>query len=152
MEHALYLAVKVLHIMLAAVAIGANVTYGVWFARANAAPSCAPLALRGIKFIDDYIANPCYVLLLPSGAAMVWIAGLGFGTRWVSWAMGLWLVAILLAYLAYTPTLSRQIATVQARGIEDALAQSLGRRGMAIAALLAVLVFAILVLMVTKPQ
>jgi uncharacterized membrane protein len=148
----LYLTIKVVHILLVAVSVGANVTYGVWFAAAQSDPAIAPFLLRRIKFIDDYIANPAYVLLLPSGAAMVAVGHIGFGTRWVSWAMGLWLVAIVLAYAVYSPALKAQIAAVAAEGSAGSRATALAARGQAVAAVISVLVLAILVLMVFKPR
>jgi uncharacterized membrane protein len=146
-----YLAVKVLHIMLAITALGANLTYGAWFARANLNPASAPFALRGIAFIDDWIANPAYVLLLPTGAAMVWLGGYSFGTRWIAWAIGLWLVAILAAYLGYSPALRAQIAAVERDGVASPAARALATRGQIWAGVLGVLILAILVLMVFKP-
>lgn len=148
----LYLLLKVVHVLLVALALGANLTYGVWFAAAQRHPEIAPIVLRRIKFIDDYLANPAYVLLLPTGAAMIAIGGIGFGTRWVSWAMGLWVIAILLAYLGYTPTLRAQIAAVEAEGVDGSTAVRYGTRGQIIAGVLAVLVLTILVLMVFKPS
>jgi uncharacterized membrane protein len=127
------------------------VTYGVWFAAAQQRPEFAPFALRRIKFIDDVIANPAYVLLLPTGAALVALGHIGFGTRWVSWAMTLWLVAIALAYAGYSPTLRAQIAAVEAEGIAGPRATALATRGQLLAAILALVVLAILVLMVFKP-
>ncbi|HTJ27746.1 MAG TPA: DUF2269 family protein [Candidatus Limnocylindria bacterium] len=147
----LYLTIKFVHVVLVAVAIGANVTYGVWFAAAQSNPSFAPLALRRIKFIDDAIANPAYVLLLPTGAAMVALGHVGFGTRWVSWAMGLWVIAIVLAYGLYSPTLKAQIAAIDAEGPAGSSATALATRGQLVAGVLAVLVLAIVVLMVFKP-
>ena len=143
----MYLAVKLLHILLAITALGANLTYGVWFARANTNPAFAPVALRGIKFIDDWIANPCYLLLLPTGAAMVMLAGYSFATHWIAWAMSLWLVAMLAAYLGYAPALRKQIEAVEREGIGGSTARALAVRGNVWAAILAVLVIAILVLM-----
>lgn len=147
-----YLVVKLLHIFLAITAVGANLTYGVWFARANVQPAFAPAALRGIKFIDDYIANPCYILMLPTGALLVWLGGIGFGTHWISWAMGLWAVAIVLAYLGYSPALRRQIAAVETSGIGDPQARALAVRANVFAGLLGIVVAAILILMVFKPE
>jgi uncharacterized membrane protein len=146
-----YLALKLLHIFLAITALGANLTYGAWFARANLDPPSAPFALRGIAFIDTWIANPAYLLMLPTGAAMVWLGGYSFGTHWIGWAMGLWLVAILAAYLGYSPVLRAQIAAVERDGVGSPAARALAKRGQMWAAVLAVLVLAILVLMVFKP-
>lgn len=146
-----YLLLKFLHVLLAIAALGANLTYGVWFARANADPAFAAAALRGIKFIDDRIANPAYVLMLPTGAAMVMLGGLSFRTPWIAWAMGLWAVAILAAYLGYTPALRAQIRAVEREGIASGAARRLAVAGNVWAAVLGLLVAAILVLMVFKP-
>lgn len=146
-----YLAVKFVHILLAIVAIGANITYGVWIARARANPAFAAVALRGIKLIDDRIANPAYILMLPTGAAMVWLGGYSFGTKWIAWAMTLLIVALVLAYAGYTPALAGEIRAIEAEGVESSRAAAFAKRGGILAAVLAVLVIAILVLMVFKP-
>ncbi len=147
----LYLGIKLLHILLAITAIGANFTYGVWFARATANPASAPVALRGIKVIDDWIANPAYLLMLPTGVAMVLVGHLSFATHWISWAMTLWLLAVLAGDLGYSPTLRAQIAAVDREGIAGSSARALAVRGYVWSGLLGVLVMAIVVLMVFKP-
>ncbi|HKU82122.1 MAG TPA: DUF2269 family protein [Candidatus Tumulicola sp.] len=146
-----YLALKVVHILLVAAALGSNFTYGVWFARANAHPGFAATALRGIKFIDDWIANPAYVLLLPTGAAMAYIGGLSFRVHWIEWAMGLWAIAILAGFFGYSPTLRAQIHAVDRAGVDSEAAKELAVRGQIWAAFLGVVVLAIVVLMVFKP-
>jgi len=147
----MYFFLKFFHVLLAITAVGANLTYGAWFYRANAQPEFATVALRGIKFIDDYIANPAYLLLLPTGAAMVWVSGLGFHTLWVEWSMGLWLVAIALAYGGYSPALSKQITVVAEKGPNDSKAVKLALRANVFAGVIGLVVVAILVLMVFKP-
>src|ERR1700722_8216756 len=146
-----YLTIKFFHIVLAIVAIGTNMTYGVWFARANQNPAFAPVALRGIKFMDDWIANPAYLLMLPTGIAMVLIAHLSFGTHWISWAMTLWVIAVLAGIFGYSPALRAQIKAVDREGIASPAARALATRGYVWSAVLGVLVIAIVVLMVFKP-
>jgi uncharacterized membrane protein len=146
-----YLALKLIHILLAIAAVGANFTYGVWIMRARANPAFAAVALRGVKLIDDRIANPAYLLMLPTGAAMVWIAGYGFGTRWIAWATGLWALAVLLGYLGYTPSLAAQIRAIEADGPDSPAALAAAKRGGVFSALLGVVILAIVVLMVFKP-
>lgn len=146
-----YLVLKFFHILLAITAVGANLTYGAWFARANANPTFAPIALRGIAFIDNWIANPAYLLLLPTGAAMVVLGGYSFRTHWIAWALILWLIAILAGYFGYTPALRAQIAAVDREGVAGANARRLAVRGQIWAGALGLIVIAILVLMVFKP-
>jgi uncharacterized membrane protein len=147
-----YLLVKLLHVLCAVVAVGANVTYGVWFARANANPASASFALRGVKLIDDRIANPAYGLLLVTGALNVWIGGIGFGTPWVAWALGLFAVLGIIGFAGYTPTLKQQIAAVERGGPADPEAVRLAQRGQLLAAAMFLLILAILVLMIFKPR
>jgi uncharacterized membrane protein len=146
-----YTFVKFIHVILAIVAVGFNASYGFWIARAERQPEHRAFALRGVKFMDDYVANPCYFLLLLSGLLMAFVIGPWGWQRWIVSALVLWAIAIGLAYAGYTPTLSRQIRVLQAEGAESAAYQSLRRRGMVFGIVIAVLVLAILVLMVFKP-
>ena len=79
----LYLLLKWLHILAAIVAVGANVTYGIWLTRAARHLEALPFTLRGIKQIDDRIANPAYGLLLVTGLLMVFVVRLPLTTPWL---------------------------------------------------------------------
>lgn len=142
---------KTLHILFAIVAVGFNVSYGVWLALGQRNPEHRAFALRGVKFMDDYIANPCYFLLLISGVVMAFVIGPWGWQRWIISALVLWAVAIVVAYAGYTPTLSRQIRVLAADGPESETYRRLENRGRILGAFLGVVVLAILVLMVFKP-
>ena len=60
----LYPYIKLLHVLLAIVAVGFNASYGIWLARAAREPEHLGHVLRGIKILDDRFANPAYGLLL----------------------------------------------------------------------------------------
>ncbi|TME67800.1 MAG: DUF2269 family protein, partial [Chloroflexi bacterium] len=77
-----YVAVKYLHILAAIVAVGSNITYGVWSVRARGNPSNVGFALKGIRFLDDRIANPAYGVVLLTGVLMA-IFGFGFFHLWI---------------------------------------------------------------------
>jgi uncharacterized membrane protein len=147
----LFTVVKFVHILLAIVAFGFNATYAVWIARAQRDPQHLEFALRGVKVLDDYFANPAYLLLLVSGLTMAFLARLQLTTFWLLAALVLWVVAIALGYGVYTPTLSRQIRTLAASGASSAEYQRLATRGTVVGIVLAVLVLLILVMMVFKP-
>jgi uncharacterized membrane protein len=146
-----FLILKFFHVLFAIIAIGANITYGAWFARAAKNPQSAVVLLRGIKFIDDYMANPAYILMLPTGFVMVRLGGYSFATHWISWAMGLWVVAIVIAYALYTPTLRKMIEAVVAGGPDSPTASALSIRGRVLGGILAILVLMIFALMIFKP-
>jgi uncharacterized membrane protein len=86
----LYLLVKWLHVLAAIAAVGANITYGIWIARASRQPDALPFTLRGIKLIDDRLANPAYGLLLITGLLMVFNVGLSLTTPWLLTALVLY--------------------------------------------------------------
>lgn len=90
-------------ILAAIVAIGANVTYGIWIARASRNPDVLPFTLQGIKLIDDRIANPAYGALLITGLVMVFSLRLSLTTPWLLTASVLYVLVVLVGLLGYTP-------------------------------------------------
>src|SRR3989304_370722 len=76
-----YLLLKWLHVLAAIVAVGSNVTYGIWIARASRSPEALPFTLRGIKLIDDRVANPAYGLLLATALLHLPRVAAGAGGR-----------------------------------------------------------------------
>lgn len=140
-----------LHVVAAAVALGANATYGLWFARSRAAPESLAFTLRTVKFLDDRIANPSYGAVAVTGALMIWIGPYKFTTPWVLASIVLFLVVAGLASAVFTPDLRRQIALLDAAGAGSAEYGALARRGRTVGGILAVLVLAIFYLMVAQP-
>src|SRR5229473_7866402 len=111
-----YLILKYLHVLLAIVAVGFNMSYPIWLARAQREPEHALYVLRGIKTLDDRFANPAYALLLVLGLAMTFSAGIPLSTFWIAAALVLYVVLIVGGLLVYSPTLKGQIAALEAAG------------------------------------
>ena len=106
-------------------------------------------ALRGVKFIDDYVANPCYLAGGVTGVLMIAMGKAVAPFLWV--AIGLYIVAMAIAYGVYTPLLSRQIKTLEASGINDPEYQMLAQRSNQVGALMGVLVVIIVLLKIFEP-
>ena len=101
-----FLVVKFIHVLLAIVAVGFNATYGVWLGTVARQPTpVQAFVLRGVKRLDDWFANPAYLLLAVSGVTMVFLGGLSFTTFWIAGGIVLWVIAIILG-LALQSTLS----------------------------------------------
>ncbi|HYG72163.1 MAG TPA: DUF2269 family protein [Actinomycetota bacterium] len=147
----LYAFLKFLHVLLAIVAVGFNASYALWLARGDREHAHTAFALRGVKLLDDRIANPAYALLLVTGISMVIVGDLDLTTFWIATALGLYLVAVVLGLLVYTPTLRRQIQLVESDGPSSPAYAALARRGTVVGIVLAVDVIVIVFLMVTKP-
>lgn len=146
-----YLLLKWLHILSAIVAVGANVTYGIWIARASRNPAALPFTLRGIKLIDDRIANPAYGLLLVTGLLMVFVGRLQLTIPWLLTALVLYVFVVLVGLLGYTPTLRRQIRVLDSEGFDSPNYQALASRGTILGIVVTILAIVIVFLMVVKP-
>jgi len=147
----LFQTLKWIHILLAILAVGANITYAVWIRRATLNRDSLPFTLRTIKLIDDRMSTPAYGLLLITGFAMVLISDLNFELLWISLSIILWLGLLLLGIFGYSPTLRKQIELAESVGPDDAAYKAAAGRGMWLGILLAVIVLVIVYLMVFKP-
>ena len=101
--------------------------------------------------MDDYVANPCYILLLVTGVGMVQVAGLPWTLLWIHMSMALLVVLAALGFGLYTPTLRKQIAALEGGGPNDPEFVTLGKRGAMLGGVMGVIVFVIIGLMVYKP-
>ena len=148
----LLLIVKYIHILAAIVAVGFNISYAVWIIRARRSPENTAFALKGVKFLDDRIANPAYGVLLLTGILMVFLAGYSLTTFWIDAALVLFVLLIVVAVVFYTPALREQIKLVESGDSSSAEFNRLARRGQVAGQALGVIVLVILAEMVFKPS
>ena len=148
----LFVVIKFLHVILAIIAVGFNATYGVWLARVAKEPvPTQSFVLRGIKRLDDWFANPAYVLLAVTGLTMVFIGDLRLNTFWIAGGLVLWVIAVALGFFVYTPALRNQIRALESSGPGGADYRRYAANARFLGILLAVIVVLIVFLMVTKP-
>lgn len=147
-----FLVVKYIHILAAITAVGLNISYAIWLLRARREPAHTAFALKGIKFLDDRIANPAYGLLLLSGLLMVVLLPIPITTLWIVIALVLYAVLVVLAITQYTPALRNQIKLAEAGDTTSAEFTRLAKRSQILGQSLAVIVLVILAMMVFKPH
>jgi uncharacterized membrane protein len=144
--------VKFAHVLMAILAVGFNASYGFWLSRAAREPEHELHVLRGIKFIDDRVANPAYGVLLLTGLWMVIISPWELTTFWIAGSLVLYVVGIIILGLGiYTPTLRRQLRVLEAQGPQSEEYRWLSRRGTIVGIATGILVIIIVGLMVLKP-
>ena len=148
----LLLIIKYIHILAAIVAVGLNISYAIWIIRAQREPAHTGFALKGIKFLDDRIANPAYGVLLLTGLLMVFIAGYSLTTLWIAIALVLFVLLIVVAVVFYTPTLREQVKLVESGDMASAEFTRLAKRGQLTGQALGAIVLVILAVMVFKPH
>jgi uncharacterized membrane protein len=142
---------KVVHVLLAIVAVGTNITYGIWQARAGREPQQLGWTLRGIKLLDDRVANPSYIGLAIAGVLLVLTGPWRFEMLWIAVSIGLYVALAVIGLVLYSPTLSRQIAVYESDGPAAPEFAALSTRSRLLGMLMAVIVVTIIVLMVVKP-
>src|SRR4030088_3480315 len=110
----LFVVLKFIHIVAAIVAVGMNISYGIWIGRAGNDPMQTGFAVKTIRFIDNRIANPAYGLLLITGLLMVFTLPVPITTLWIGIAPVLYVALLVVAIAFYSPTLRNQVRLVDA--------------------------------------
>jgi uncharacterized membrane protein len=145
-----FLLLKWLHVMSAIVAVGSNVTYAMWSTRAKGEPEHLGFVLRGIKVLDDRVANPAYGVLLVTGLIMAFTT-YTISTRWILTGLAIFVVMAVLGAAVYSPTLTRQIKALDAEGAASAAYVAADARARAVGMFLGLLAVVAVLVMVFKP-
>lgn len=146
----LFLLLKVVHVLAAIVAVGANVTYAFWLSRAGRDRERLIWSIEGVRRLDRRFANPGYIVLLITGISMVITGGYRFSQGWISAAIALYVLTAILGIAAFAPAIRRQLAEAEADPASEAYAAA-ARRVNLLGGLTTAIVAAIVFLMVTKP-
>ncbi len=146
-----FLLLKSLHVLSAIVAVGSNITYGVWSALAKREPAHLPFALRGVKLLDDRVANPAYGVLLVTGLIMAFTT-YRIGLTWILAGLGGYVVMAVLGVAVIGPALSAQITSLDAEGAASARYRAAEARVRGVGMFLGVLAVLVVFDMVVKPQ
>ena len=146
-----YLLLKWAHVLLTIVALGANLTYAVWLNYVGSYPDKVPFVLRGIRMLDLRIVNPCYLLLLFTGVAMVHYSGIPFTTFWIMLSLVLYAIVAALGILVLGPTFRQQIALAETVGVDTPEYRHVARRSTALGIFVTIQVVLITFLMVVRP-
>jgi uncharacterized membrane protein len=147
----MYHALVLLHVLCAIVAIGYNASYAVWLARGSVQRENLVFALRGIKFMDDRVANPCYIVLVLSGIGLVILSGRSWHQLWIEAALGLVVVFAVIGIAGYTPALARQIRVLEVAGPDAPEYKAANARQTALGIVTTVIAITIVSLMVFRP-
>lgn len=144
------LVLKLVHVLAAVVAVGANVSYGFWLRLAGRDRDRLRFAIEGIRWLDRRVANPMYVVVLVTGVLMVLAGAYSFETGWIAASIGLYVLVAIVGIALFAPAIRRQLAEAERDPTSPAYAAAAARTtqlGLATTAA----VFVIVALMVTKP-
>ena len=145
-----YSLLKFVHVLLAITAVGSNITYAAWNARGAMEPQHLSFALRGIKFIDNRVANPAYGLLLITGLTLVAVGQWGF-KGWIVSALILFVILIVVAVGFYSRVTNRQIQVLEAEGASSPAYRQVEGQARLYGIISGVIALVIVFMMVVKP-
>ncbi|NVK05013.1 MAG: DUF2269 family protein [Flavobacteriia bacterium] len=147
----MYILFKIIHVLSAIVAVGVNLTYPIWLMRGDGSSKYQLHILKGVKFLDSYVANPAYILSLISGLGLWYLSGIDvLQTPWLLVSMSLFLMMALLGFGLYSPLLSRQIHLLNSSGINSKEYKLLDRKQKLTGIVLTSMALIIVTLMVSK--
>lgn len=138
------------HVIAAIVAVGANLTYAIWFRAAGIDRDRLVFVIRTVRMIDSRIANPAYIVLLVTGVLMVLGGAFSFTTGWILAAIGLYVATAVIGLVAFGPAIRRQLIEAELDVGSEAY-RAAAARSTALGIVTTILVLIIVVLMVTKP-
>jgi hypothetical protein len=148
----LYQIIKFIHIFSVIIAVGFNFSYIIWMVKGKMEKNHLLFALRGIKFMDGKVANPCYGLILITGLTMAFIADYNILTvTWIFYPLLLFGIMGVLAFAVYSPTLKKQIVMLEKEDMDTPEYMAIEKKQMAVGGILFTLVVAIIAIMVIKP-
>jgi hypothetical protein len=148
----LYQVIKFVHVFSVIIAVGFNFSYIIWMVKGKMEKDHLLFALRGIKFMDGKVANPCYGLILISGFTMAYIADYNIlSVTWIFYPLVLFGIMGILAFGVYSPTLKKQIAMLEKQDMDTPEYKAIEKKQMIVGAILFTLVVTIIAIMVIKP-
>ncbi len=147
-----YLLLKYVHVLLAIIAFGSNVTYAIWSGWAGTDPAKMSFALRGIKFLDDQVANPAYLLLAVTGLTLAAVGHLPYTTPWITTAIIVYVGLVVVGFAFYSPAVVAQIRALESAGLGSQAYQAAAIRQAVVGSLLLLMAMALIFMMVVKPR
>jgi uncharacterized membrane protein len=139
-----------IHVLAAITAVGANLTYAIWFRAAGTDQDRIIFVIRTVRAIDSRIANPAYIVLLVTGILMVLGGAFSFTAGWILAAIGLYVAVALIGIVLFAPAIRRQLLEAERDVTSDAY-RAAAKRSTVLGIVTTVIVLLIVVLMVTKP-
>ena len=144
------LLLKLVHVVAAIVAVGANLTYTYWMRYGAQDRDRLVWTMKGIRRLDRFVANPAYVVLLVTGLLMVLGGRFSFGASWILVSIALYIAVVVLGIALYAPAFRRQLAEAELDSTSQAYGDA-ARRSNLLGVTTIVAVLVIVALMVTKP-
>ncbi len=145
-----YLAIKLLHVLLAILGVGFTSTFGLIMAGAAGKLDALPFALRTLERLEK-ISAPCFGGLLVTGVLLAWIGHFKWTELWVIGSLTIMGVALVLAMTVASPTLAKQVQLIEQSPLPLDQLQQLADRSRKVGMVLGLMSLTLVSLMIFKP-
>lgn len=105
---------RVAHTLLAALAIGTNVSFPLWTRLAERDGSALAFTLTGVRFVDRWVTIPAYLFTALTGVALVLADRTSFSATWIWLSLALFAVLMGLGFGPYRPLSRERLALARA--------------------------------------
>jgi hypothetical protein len=146
-----YMLLKVLHILLAIVAVGFSTSFGIILATAAGNLDSTRFALRLVRRLER-ITRVAFIGLIASGLLMAWMGELSWRSLWLLSSIVLSFVAFTIGMTIAVPSLEAQIALAAQPAPPIDRLRKLSGRSRAVGMTLGSMSLVVLCLMVLKPM
>lgn len=140
-----------LHVLFAAITIGATLSYAVWIALAERRPEHLAFTIRAVRQSDRLVAIPAYLLTFLTGVWLAAEAGIPFDRPWLAGSIALYAVVLVVGFAVFGPVVRRELSALERGGLADPDYRRLRGQARALSIGTIAALVAILALMVAKP-
>ena len=147
----IWIVFKFIHILSVITAVGANLTYQFWYARAGKSPEQLVWVIANVRALDRRVANPAYIIAAIAGAGIILTGSpYTFTMLWVALSIVIYIVIAALGGAVYAPAMRRQAALAERAPASPEYAAA-ARRSRMLGMIASGLVLLIICLMVFQP-
>ena len=142
--------VLIAHVIAAAIAVGATISYAVWIALAERDPDHLAFTIRAVRRSDRLVAIPAFVIAGLTGGWLT-IETSTIGRPWLAASVAIYLIVLIVGFTVFGPVVRRELVALERGGATDPDYGPLRRRAWLLSLGTASGLIVILVLMVAKP-
>jgi uncharacterized membrane protein len=146
----IWVVLKLVHILSVITAVGANLTYQFWYARAGQEPAQLVWVIESVRRLDRRVANPAYVVAALAGVGIVVTGPYTFQQPWIALAIVIYIVVAAMGMMVYAPAIRRQLELAGTAPASDDY-RAAARRSRMLGMIATGLVLVIVCLMVFQP-
>lgn len=146
----IWVVLKLVHILSVITAVGANLTYQFWYARAGQEQDRLVWVIESVRRLDRRVANPAYLVAALAGIGIVVTGPYTFQMPWIAAAIVIYIAIAMLGAMLYAPAMRLQLELARTAPASDEYRVA-AKRTRTLGMIATGMVLLIVILMVLQP-